>query len=193
MGSTKEEPTEVTTTNKTLHLSRGSLLHQLILKPVTTHAYLTPKGGLLVEYATFKKNNSSSYSFWSFSLDWHCLVRCEHSVLPVLEEGSFPHYAKNKQNTTIRHSIWRVYLVSGRSGDSGNKHALPSSSISFIWGLLSLDTLGNSYRWLFHLQFNSACNDKQVVSTSMHIWKLKTEYILTHFQNKNCFQSNNTE
>ena len=55
MGSTKEEPTEVTTTNKTLHLSRGSLLHQLILRPVTTHAYLTPKGGLLVEYATFKK------------------------------------------------------------------------------------------------------------------------------------------
>lgn len=29
------------------------LFYQFILKPVTTHAYLIPKGDLLVEYAAF--------------------------------------------------------------------------------------------------------------------------------------------
>lgn len=176
-----------------LHLSRGSLCYISLFWSLWLHMRIWHPQGVSWLNMLRSKNNFS-YSLWSFSLAWHCLVRCEHFALPLFKEGSFPQYAENKQNTAIRHSVWQLYLVSGRSGDSGNKHALPSSSISFIWALLSLDTVGNSYRRLFHLQFNSACNDKHVVSTSMHIWKFKTEYdILTYFQSKNCFQSNNTE
>lgn len=89
------------------------LFYQFILKLVTIHAYLIPKGDLLVEYAAFR--NKFILKFQELKLDWYCFKRWEHFAFPGFEELSFPHHADNKQNITSGHSVGGVYLVAGLS------------------------------------------------------------------------------
>lgn len=49
------------------------LFYQFILKLVTIHAYLIPKGDLLVEYAAFR--NKFILKFQELKLDWYCFKR----------------------------------------------------------------------------------------------------------------------
>jgi len=88
--------------------------YQFILKPVTTHAYLIPKGNLLVEYAAFGKH---IYSTVFTNLNLTGIALKDESILHFLlvRNEVFPNMQVINKNITMGIRCEGVYLVTGLS------------------------------------------------------------------------------